>query len=80
MENGKTVVHITAPAPFMALNRFCLLTGISASRVKRMVSEGEMPIIPRQSERQTILIDLVEVYKLVDSGQFKLGTRRLDSE
>ncbi|PKG39714.1 hypothetical protein [Psychromonas sp. Urea-02u-13] len=80
MSIEKTVIHITAPAPFMALNRFCFLTGMSVSRVKRMVSEGEMPIIPRQSERQTVLIDLVEVYKLVDSGQFKLETHTLESE
>lgn len=80
MKNEKTVIHITAPAPFMALNRFCFLTGMSVSRVKRMVSAGEMPIIPRNSERQTVLIDLVEVYKLVDSGQFKLETHRLETE
>lgn len=68
----KTVIHITAPAPFVSLSRFCEMTGLSASRVKKMISTGDMPIIPRTTERQTILIDLVEVYKLVDSGQFKL--------
>ena len=68
----KTVIHITAPAPFVSLVRFCEMTGMSASSVRRMIAEGNMPVIPRASEKQSVLIDLVEVYKLVDSGQFKL--------
>lgn len=68
----KAIVHITAPAPFVSLVRFCEMTGLSQSRVKKMIAVGDMPTIPRTSARQTVLIDLVEVYKRVDSGQFKL--------
>lgn len=76
----KTVIHITAPAPFVSLSRFCDLTGMSASSVRRMINEGLMPIIPRESDRLLVLIDLVEVYKLVDSGQFKLETKKQENE
>ncbi len=65
--------------PFMSVDKFCTQTGMSPSRVKKMVQNAEIPVIPRTKERLAILIDLIALYKLVDTGQFILDVANKDN-
>ncbi|KPU82161.1 hypothetical protein JI57_04675 [Psychromonas sp. PRT-SC03] len=79
MEHQKTVFQIIPPMPFMSLERFCTQTGMSVSRAKKMVANAELPIIPRTTVRLSIMVDMVELYKRVNLGQFILGIEKQDT-
>lgn len=79
MDQRKAVFQIIPPMPFLSLERFCTQTGMSVSRAKKMVANAELPIIPRTTVRLAIMVDMVELYKMVNLGQFILGLDKIES-
>ncbi|HIF9265460.1 hypothetical protein [Photobacterium damselae] len=47
-------------------------SGLTLSTVKKYIKNGTFPIVPRESDRQPLLIDYVEMAKRQNAGQLVL--------
>jgi predicted DNA-binding transcriptional regulator AlpA len=62
-----TQINITIDTPIVDVNEFSSRTGLPLPTVRRMISQNQLPVMPRL-ERQKILINMV-AYTLMCANQ-----------
>lgn len=58
------VVHIESP--FITKAKYAEITGLSIDTVNKRVTAGKLPIMPKETAKGTVLINMVALYKRAD--------------
>lgn len=56
-------IQIAVDAPFCTKKEFLRRTGWSSSSLDRAIAAGDIPVLPKRGEKNSILINLVKVYE-----------------
>ncbi|MBL4829041.1 MAG: Rha family transcriptional regulator [Aliivibrio sp.] len=56
-------IQIAVDAPFCTKKEFLRRTGWSSSSLDRAIAAGEIPVLPKKSQKGSILINLVKLFE-----------------
>lgn len=56
-------VNVQVPAPYVTMRKYAELTGLSLSKVKSLCAEGKLPVLEKESPRDSVLINMISLVK-----------------
>jgi len=57
-------------SPYITKKRYAKITGLSIDTVNKRVAAGKIPIQPKESEKGSVLINMVAIFKQADEQVF----------
>jgi len=63
-------IAIQLASPYCTKKKYAEATGQSMGAINQAVASGKLPIMPKDSERGAVLINLVALFKKADAQRF----------
>ncbi|MGC3835386.1 Rha family transcriptional regulator [Moritella viscosa] len=63
-------ITIQLPEPYCTKKKYADATGQSMGAINQAVASGKLPIMPKDSDKGAVLINLVALFKKADAQRF----------
>jgi len=63
-------ITIHLDVPYCTKKKYAAATGQSISTIDHAVTSGKLPIMPKESRNEAVLINLVALFKKADAQRF----------
>lgn len=63
-------IAIQVASPFVTKKRYAEMTGQSMGAINQAVASGKLPIMPKESSKSAVLINMVALYKKADEQRY----------
>ncbi|CAM3208047.1 MULTISPECIES: Rha family transcriptional regulator [Moritella] len=63
-------ITIQLPVPYCTKKKYADATGQSMGAINQAVASGKLPIMPKDSDKGAVLINLVALFKKADAQRF----------
>lgn len=69
-------LSIKIDVPVKTIKRYSEETGMSVGLIKKMISDGKLQIMPKESPKSAVLINMVAVFQQAAAAAYQPATSR----